>query len=835
VNRRYAQLSYTSFDAAGTAGGWQVKQTTGELTAPETDVLVSGVRTVFDAVDPLPTYPTPEDCERGPRRLAYGHTPGDAAAYWHTVPAGSDSTGRPGNVFAHVVLDRTPDDDVTHRPIQWWRSPDWVRPYGAAEVARAVLPDQPPAPADVVSAESVLAFVMDTSTWRLGTLCGLLDAVAAAMDGGPRVVLGVRSPETAAQWIGLVSFLMSPGTATRLSFSTFDRADQLPADSRSGQLLTAVPTTDLPAVPDHLVVIDESATLSMGELGGQPHRTPEGRVIPVTPWSVMAQVTLIDPESARVVLDDIGRYAAAAGDRDLHPAWPMAMSVLHRDDFGDARDEANTIIARYSPPGLSPNSPIGQTVSGALAGLVGTSTADAWHAVTQVSDGRAAEYADVVYLSRAIADPTWLTQPTMIPVGPRGHDGRPVPTELSAAIGPALDRAAAEGPEPLVRLVDLLLRAGIDDPRLSTALTGPAVGGVLSDAHTGGELAWRLGERISWVTKLMVAAETLLVSGPGTNAMTPLADFVVQWFAEGITVPAPPELGAAQPWDQTWTRAAVRGASAQRFGAAHAGDQFAQLWWLRLCGAPQFESLAGGAIWAPDELRAAAANSPLSATATLPTLLGAPNSAGMDELATSVMDTSPDLIASACAAVRAIDPRVWVQQGYIEAHQAEYTPLWQDAVDIVGLAGVHPDFGTRLLTLSVVANVSGKPYPAASALLAADQLTADAAVDTVIALVDQQVLVPAAVLAASLVPQTDERSAGPAGGVDGVVSTVAQHLVTTREFSDDDVDTAVSMMAAMTGLDAAEAPRKYRKMVHKLLSAHAEGHSSLAARIKGGR
>jgi hypothetical protein len=207
----------------------------------------------------------------------------------------------------------------------------------------------------------------------------------------------------------------------------------------------------------------------------------------------------------------------------------------------------------------------------------------------------------------------------------------------------------------------------------------------------------------------------------------------------------------------------------------------------------------------------------------------------MDELATSVMDTSPDLIASACAAVRAIDPRVWVQQGYIEAHQAEYTPLWQDAVDIVGLAGVHPDFGTRLLTLSVVANVSGKPYPAASALLAADQLTADAAVDTVIALVDQQVLVPAAVLAASLVPQTDERSAGPAGGVDGVVSTVAQHLVTTREFSDDDVDTAVSMMAAMTGLDAAEAPRKYRKMVHKLLSAHAEGHSSLAARIKGGR
>jgi hypothetical protein len=39
----------------------------------------------------------------------------------------------------------------------------------------------------------------------------------------------------------------------------------------------------------------------------------------------------------------------------------------------------------------------------------------------------------------------------------------------------------------------------------------------------------------------------------------------------------------------------------------------------------------------------------------------------------------------------------------------------------------------------------------------------------------------------------------------------------------------------MTGLAADEAPRKYRKMVHKLLSAQTEGHSSLAARIKGGR
>jgi hypothetical protein len=835
VSPRYGQLSYTSYDVAGTAGGWQVKQTTGELTADETELLVAGVRTVFHAVEPLPAYPTPEDCERGPRRLAYRRTPDDAGAFWHTVPAGADSTGRPGNVFAHVVLDRRPDDGVGHRPIQLWRSPAWVRPYGAGAVARAAIPKDPPATAGLVTKDSVLAFVMDTSTWRLGTLCGLLDAVLAAMDGGPPVVLGTDSDEHAAQWIGLVSFLMSPGTATSLGFSTFDRADQVSANARNGQHLTAVPLADLAALPPHVVVIDETAMLSMGELDGEPHRTPAGQTIEVTPWSAMVQVTLVDAESGSVVIDDIVRYAAEAGDHGLHPAWPMAMSVLHRDDFADARDEANAIIGRFSPTGLSTESALGQAVSGALAELVGSSTAQAWRAVQQAPGGRAAEHADVVYLCRAIGDPDWLAQVAMIPVSPRNYAERAVPSELSAAIGPALDRAAAAGPEPLARLVDLLLRAGVRDERLAATLTNPALPATLMDPRTGPELARRLGQRISVSTRLTIAAETLLASGPGHDATTPLSDGVLDWLTDGIGVPAPTELASAQPWDPTWTRAALRGAYAQRFGAANDADRFAQLWWLRLCGAARFDQLAGSAIWNPVDLRVAAAGVPLTAEATLPTLLGAPPSPELDELATEVMDTSPDLIASACAAVRAIDPRVWVQQGYIEAHQAEYTPLWEQAMNRVGMGGVHSDFGVRLLTLAVVANVSGKPYPAQSVMLAADAATADAAVEHALSLVDQQVLVPAAVLAASLVPQTGEDVSEPVIGVDGVVRAVAQQLVATREFGDEDVDAAVSLMAQMTGLGADEAPRRYRKMVHKLLSQRPEGQSSRAARIRGSR
>ena len=184
VNTRYGQLAYTSFDKPGSAGGWQIKQVGGALSAEEAQTLVAGVRTAFDPVEPLPTYPTPEQLERGPRRLAYRRIDERSAGYWHTVPAGSDSTGRPGNVFAHAVLDRTPDAAPRHRPIQWWRSPQWVCPYGPAAVARAVLPDEAPGPAAAVTKDSVVAFALDNRTWRLATLFGLLDAVAAALDGG---------------------------------------------------------------------------------------------------------------------------------------------------------------------------------------------------------------------------------------------------------------------------------------------------------------------------------------------------------------------------------------------------------------------------------------------------------------------------------------------------------------------------------------------------------------------------------------------------------------------------------------------------------------------------
>jgi hypothetical protein len=834
---RYGQLAYTSFDKPGSAaGGWQIKQVNGALSADETQTLVSGVCTVFHPVEPLPAYPTPEQLERGPRRLAYWRIDARTAGYWHTVPAGADSTGRPGNVFAHAVLDRDPDAVPRDRPIQRWRSAQWLRPYGATAVARAVLPDEAPGPAEVVTKDSVVAFALDTTTWRLATLFGLLDALAAALAGGAPVVLGVESTDAAAQWIGLVSFLMSPGTAARMNFSTFDRADQLSLARQSHQHLTAVPVADLAAVPAGVVTIDETATLSLGELGAEPHRTNLGQPVAVTAWSAMAQVVLLQQNSARRMLDDIDRYAAQTDDRGLQPAWPMAMAVAADNEFVDAHAEAHSVIAAYSPRDVAAGSAAAQTISGVMTALVGTSTADAWQAVQQAPSGPAAEHADLTYLCRAITDDTWLDQLGPIPVGPWVFQGTAVPPELSAAIGPALERACAVGPYQVVRLVDFLTRAGVQDERLATALRGDVVEH-LCDPESGPRLIHRLGQRIGAETRLALAAESLKATGH-RDGVTALSNDVLDWLAAGVSAPAPSELAQARPWNATWNRAALRGALYQQVGPSNAADRCAWLWWLRICGSSRFEEMAAAAVWEPAVLLAAAGGAP-PGLSVLPTLVGAPDSAALSELASAVLDASSADTAVACAAVRLLEPRIWLEKGHIETHQADYTPHWNAALEGLGPDRVHPDFTVRLLTLAMMGSIVGQPYPAACAALAADPGLGAAAIAQLVALVDSHVIAPAAVIAASLVRAAAAEAGAEAagsGGVEDLLAQAAQQVAATREFSDQDVDEAASLMAQMSGIQRAGGVlRRNRKIVAKLLVRGTEAQPSLVSRIRGSR
>jgi hypothetical protein len=835
VSPRYGQLAYTSFDRAGGAGGWQIKQTIGDLAADETQWLVSGIRTGFQPVEPLPDYPSPQQLEASPRRLEYRRSADPdypAAGYWHTVAAGADSTGRPGNVFAHVLLDRAPDAEPRLRPIQRWRSPSWLRPYGAAAVGRALLPDDPPAAGQVVTKDSVVAFALDTRTWRLGTLLGLLDAVAAALEGGAPVVLGVASADFAAQWIGLVSFLMSPGTAARLNFSTFDRADQLGTALRAGLHLSAVPVTDLGALPAGTLAIDETATLSLGELGGEPHRTAAGQAIEVTAWSVMAQEALLDPRSARAVLDDLDRSAAQTEDLGLHPAWPLAVVIAADEMFAAAHPEAHAVITTHPPGGIAPGSPTAGLVDHALSALVGETTSDAWKAAERNLPGFAGEHAALTYLCRAIDDDTWLDQLGPIPVGAHTYRDRPVPAPLTDALGPALQRIGAAGdPQRLLKLVDLLLRAGIDDDRLADALS-EQVAAQLADPHAGPTLARRLGHRLGTETRIAAATATLRAAGH-CDGKTTVSDAVLDWFAHGSTMPTPAELSGAQPWDAMWTRAAVRGMCAERDANSEPTtrvDLFALLWWLAAVRSSGRDDLAASRVWDPAQLWAAG-GAALSAAALLPTLLGAPDSETLAELAEEVIAANTDDLAVACAALRAVSPAAWVRRGYLNTHQHGYAPLWDTALAEIPAARVHPDCALRLTVFAALGVIAGQPRASRVGQLEADQAVATAAADQLVALVDEGVITAIEVLAASLLRA--DVAAAPGDAVETVLAAAGETLTAAGHFTEDDHEAVLAMMMRMAGKHPEETPpRRYRKLVQAMLAPRADVRPPPAAQTR---
>jgi hypothetical protein len=818
MTSRFGQLTYTSFDAVGTVGGWQVKETSAALTPEETQLMLAGVRTVFRAVEPIPDYPTPEQLEQAPRRLAYSRIGGTCAGLWHTVPAGADSTGRPGNVFAHVLLDRTPDVAPRYRAIQWWRSPHWLCPYGATAVSRAALTEPGPDLGGVVTKDSVVAFALDTSTWRLATLFGLLDAVAAALGGGAPVVLGVESPDAAAQWIGLLSFLMSPGTAAQLSFSTFDRADQL--NPHSGQILSAVPIEDLAAVPAGVVAISEAETVSLGELGGEPHRTAGGYRIDVTPWSAMAQVTLLDPGSARRVLDDIDAVAEQVRDVDLHPAWPMAMAVASRTDFADAEEEAHEVIAAHSPPGVAVGSAAARTISRVLSAAVGTTTADAWRAVQELPTGPGAVFADTTYLCRAIADDAWLSQDGPIPLGPRMFHGKPIPPPLRAAIGPAL--SAGRGPQRLLQIADLLMRAGVEDGRIRTVLVDDVVPR-LRDAD--------IRARIGTEAKLTLGA-ALLRDGDADGSA--IDDDLLDWLADAAPLPSAEELTRAAPWDRTWTVAALRGVRARRRGIGGTGtDAGAHLWWLRMTGPTDFEQTATASAWNPADLLLAVGSDPLPGAAAVRTLVAAADSAALNRLAARVIDQNGDSLAVACAAVRTIEPAVWLQQRYVETHQHAYVPMWDEVLSVVGPGDVHPDFSTRLLAFALLGVLTGHPYPRACSLFAASDRLGSEAIDRLMPLIADGHITPHVVVAIGLLrTSVAENSDRTLDALDELAIHLAERAAADNVGDDNDLDAVTAVMVQVSGDASEPASRGYRKMVSRLMARRGDS-PSLTARLRG--
>lgn len=403
---RYGQLLYTSYDdASGVGGGWQVKDQNGELTSEERELLTARVVTKFDVEPALPQFPTAEQISGRPARLAYAPAGPGTGAWWHTVDAGNDATGRPGNVIAHVALDRDIAAASPLRPIQLWNSPGWLRPYGPAEVLATGLDAHLPQPNPEINADAVIRFLAGTSVDRQGVFRVLLDAVYAAMTGGPKVVLLTGDNTTGPLWIAAVSFFMSPGTARRFSWTTHDKPPQAVTDMRRDMHLVVMARDLAQALPSgDWIIIDEQDEPAVRELGSV-HATKTAQIT-VTPWSTLTEGVLASETMALQLLGDQDGLAEEIGDHNLSPIWPLAVAVSRRSDLAEFHRDAQHALAEEAPAHVTAVTWLDNLVSDAAAATAPATLAEARARLTTAAErGSGARHAAMHYLAAALADP----------------------------------------------------------------------------------------------------------------------------------------------------------------------------------------------------------------------------------------------------------------------------------------------------------------------------------------------------------------------------------------------------------------------------------------------
>lgn len=415
MSRRFAQLTYTSYDNGSGRGGWQVKDVSGMPTHAEQETLVNRVVTSFDLEPRLPDFPSGDDLASRPARLARERLPDGSSAMWHTVEAGRDGSGRPGNVFAHVVLDRGTPEPGEHRPIALWRSSGWLRPYGPDVVAASSLPADIPPPNPAIDTSSAIRFVI-ASMERQAVFRVLMDAVLARLDGGPAVVLRADDHDQAVDWISAVSHFLPQSIAHRLSWSTHDRLERAVLDVANGVDLIAVPASEvLDGGVSGAVVLspDDSGGLAMP--GGE-HRV-SGGVVPATQVSSLLEGVLFDPSIASEVLrsqDEVdGRFHAESPSASwlLAVGFSVVLTEMDDPDMVEFAREAEKVIGSEFPPSAMDDPHTGPLITEALRR--NPMTAQACLGLLQRAHDAGRPTADLAdaFLTTALGDGSWRTTP----------------------------------------------------------------------------------------------------------------------------------------------------------------------------------------------------------------------------------------------------------------------------------------------------------------------------------------------------------------------------------------------------------------------------------------
>ncbi len=248
-----AAFSYASFSRG--AGGWQVGELLGPLDEGRMRSLLGAVPTQLSDGTPVPTYPDRAERARLVRRFAWLPAPWDpqVKVFFSSVPAGSDATGRPGNVFTYVSVCGEPGIPVS-AAVSAMFSPDIPTPFGPRETEAARIPVQPAQAGPVAGLVPIFLdgwdeehpplpeiFAAVTNGTRRRDLARFL---AATLDAGDPVVLGCP-PAEAPLWVAAVH---AERPHMDFCFSTFERTPSVADVLSLGAQLVIVPLQDIDRV-----------------------------------------------------------------------------------------------------------------------------------------------------------------------------------------------------------------------------------------------------------------------------------------------------------------------------------------------------------------------------------------------------------------------------------------------------------------------------------------------------------------------------------------------------------------------------------------------------------
>lgn len=314
------QLLYGSADQipGRPTGGWGVLHQSPDLT-PDTAQRLVKLASV-EMTPTVPQFPSQQDLANRPPRFRLDFVQGEYAAC-RSVEAGTDHTGRPGNVVSHCAR-ISPVDGV--RPVDWFFSPGWLTPFGPRAIAEAVLP------AELVPAggwEATAAWLRQHDSTRLSRLRWIADVGLELLLQGRSLVLKAPTVTETARWASVLTWLLSSQLAGLVPLRIGEDERSIGEHTGLPSVIVGVTGDAGSAVPPGMQVLDTTWELDAlaAERAGV-WTLPTGGSHPARPaTAIAADLAYASPDVARAVFDKrdelVDRFHGVRPDLQPLDAW----------------------------------------------------------------------------------------------------------------------------------------------------------------------------------------------------------------------------------------------------------------------------------------------------------------------------------------------------------------------------------------------------------------------------------------------------------------------------------------------------------------------------------